>query len=162
MNEKFRNRYESTSNNIETFRIKKIMHLNNALNILLIEKQSYKFKIETIVFRKIRRYQKSTNFLISKITFQLICQKKIFNVTRFKFFKKMKYQIQRFVFETLQKVIEVFLLHFTKVNALLLKITHYTMKSIKIHKLQFNRYSCQTSYDTKKKYEIRSCFYETL
>ena len=73
MNEKFRDRYESTSNNIETFRIKKIMHLNNVLNILLIERQSYKFKTKTIAFREIRRYQKSTNFLISKITFQRIC-----------------------------------------------------------------------------------------
>ena len=75
MNEKFRDRYELTNNNIETFRIKKIMHLNNVLNILLIEKQNYKFKIETIVFREIRRYQKSTNFLILKIIFQRICRK---------------------------------------------------------------------------------------
>ena len=58
MNEKFRDRYESTNNNIKTFRIKKIMHLNNVLNILLIEKQNLKFKIKTIVFREIRRYQK--------------------------------------------------------------------------------------------------------
>ena len=56
ISEKFRDRYESTNNNIETFRIKKIMHLNNVLNILLIEKQNYKFKIETIAFREIRRY----------------------------------------------------------------------------------------------------------
>ena len=56
VNEKFRDRYKSTNNNIKTFRIKKIMHLNNVLNILLIEKQSYKFKIKTIVFREIRRY----------------------------------------------------------------------------------------------------------
>ena len=56
MNEKFRDRYESTNNNIEIFRIKKTMHLNNVLNILLIEKQNYKFKVETIVFREIRRY----------------------------------------------------------------------------------------------------------
>ena len=73
MNEKFRNCYESTNNNIKTFRIKKVMHLNNVLNILLIEKQNYKFKIETVAFREIRCYQKSTNFLISKITFQRIC-----------------------------------------------------------------------------------------
>ena len=69
VNEKFRDRYESTNNNIEIFCIKKVMHLNNVLNILLIEKQNYKFKIETIAFREIRRYQKSTNFLILKITF---------------------------------------------------------------------------------------------
>ena len=67
------------------------MHLNNVLNILLIEKQNYKFKIEIIVFREIRRYQKSTNFLISKITFQRICREIFFDVTRFKFFKKIKY-----------------------------------------------------------------------
>ena len=73
MNEKFRDRYKLTSNNIKTFCIKKIMHLNNVLNILLIEKQSYKFKIKTIAFCEIRRYQKSTNFLILKITFQRIC-----------------------------------------------------------------------------------------
>ena len=48
------------------------MHLNNVLNILLIEKQNLKFKIKTIVFREIRHYQKLTNFLISKITFQRI------------------------------------------------------------------------------------------
>ena len=100
MNEKFRNRYELTNNNIEIFRIKKVMHLNNVLNILLIEKQNYKFKIETIVFCEIRRYQKSTNFLILKITFQRICRKFFFNVTRFKFFKKIKYRIQRFAFKT--------------------------------------------------------------
>ena len=56
INKKFRNRYESTNNNIKTFRIKKIMHLNNVLNILLIKKQNYKFKIKTIAFREIRRY----------------------------------------------------------------------------------------------------------
>ena len=49
------------------------MYLNNVLNILLIEKQNYKFKIKTIVFCEIRRYQKLTNFLILKITFQCIC-----------------------------------------------------------------------------------------
>ena len=49
------------------------MHLNNVLNILLIEKQNLKFKIKIIVFREIHRYQKSTNFLILKITFQRIC-----------------------------------------------------------------------------------------
>ena len=32
------------------------MHLNNALNILLIEKQNYKFKVETAALREIRRY----------------------------------------------------------------------------------------------------------
>ena len=73
MNEKFRNRYELTNNNIEIFRIKKIMHLNNVLNILLIKKQNLKFKIKIIVFREIRRYKKSTNFLILKIIFQRIC-----------------------------------------------------------------------------------------
>ena len=64
MNKNFRDRYESTNNNIKIFRIKKIMYLNNVLNVLLIEKQNYKFKIKTIVFREICRYQKSTNFLI--------------------------------------------------------------------------------------------------
>ena len=62
------------------------------------------------VLREIRKYQKSIDFLISKLSFQRLVRKIMFEIVD----QNVEFRIQAIVLEALQKAIEIYVIDILK------------------------------------------------